>query len=130
MSAAETGARMARGKRGAGLPVRAKEGETSSFPEPMEACSGEEKRGGAEALELRDLHGLLEDHAPPWYTEEHHRRSKMGLRRGGEQGKVFLLLYELLEEYAPPWYTSEWQRRARLTVERLKSRKKVGKRPK
>lgn len=112
MSAAETGARMARGKRAAELRVRAEEG-----------------RRGTEALKLRELQGLLEDHAPPWYTEEHHRRSKMGLRRGGEQGKVFLMLYELVEEYAPPWYTSEWQRRARLTVERLKSQKKAGKRP-
>jgi hypothetical protein len=129
MSAAQSGARMAREKRGPELSVRAKEGKTSLLPEHVEARSGEGKRRGADAVELRDLYRLLEDYAPSWYTEEHHRRSKTGLGRGGEQGKVFLMLYELLEEYAPPWYTSEFQRRAGLTARRLKIRKKASKRP-
>jgi hypothetical protein len=129
MSAAQSGARMAREKRGRELSVRAKEGKTSLLSEQLEACSGEGKRPGADAIDLRDLYRLLEDYAPSWYTEEHHRRSKTGLGRAGEQGKVFLMLYDLLEEYAPPWYTSEFQTRAGLTARRLKSRKKAKKRP-
>jgi hypothetical protein len=29
---------------------------------------------------LSDLHSLLEEYAPAWYTEEHHRKAELALR--------------------------------------------------
>ena len=64
---------------------------------------------------------LLEDHAPGWYTGEHQRASKLGLRQGGHrQAEAFLMLYDLLEEYAPRWYPSELHHGAEMAAERLK----------
>lgn len=66
---------------------------------------------------LRDLDRLLEDHAPCWFTYEHHRRGELGLRKQGHsQAEAFQLLYDLLEEYAPPWYPRELHREARLAA--------------
>jgi len=33
---------------------------------------------------LSDLHNLLEEYAPAWYTEEHHRKAESALRASGE----------------------------------------------
>jgi hypothetical protein len=33
---------------------------------------------------LSDLHNLLEEYAPAWYTEEHHRRAESALHRAKE----------------------------------------------
>lgn len=69
---------------------------------------------------LRDLHRLLEDHAPSWYTYEHHRKSELGLRQQGRrQAEAFLMLYNLLEQYAPRWYTREFHEEARSAAEHL-----------
>lgn len=76
---------------------------------------------------LGDLHRLLEDYAPRWYTYEHHRTSELALRQQGHQAEAFLTLYKLLEEHAPRWYTSELHREARLTAEHLM--KKLAGRP-
>jgi hypothetical protein len=35
---------------------------------------------------LRELFELLEDYAPMWYTEEHHRRAVAALIQGENQG--------------------------------------------
>lgn len=76
---------------------------------------------------LQDLHRLLEDYAPEWYTYEHHRRSVLGLRQQGHrQVEAFILLDNLLDEYAPRWYTSELRKEARLAAEHLE---KVAARP-
>ena len=70
---------------------------------------------------LRDLDRLLEDHAPHWFTYEHHRRGELGLRKEGHsQAQAFELLYDLLEEYAPLWYTRELHRGACVAAEGLK----------
>ena len=69
---------------------------------------------------LADLHRLLEDYAPRWYTYEHHRRSELALRPPGHrQAEAFLMLYNLLEEYAPRWYPSELHQEARSAAEHL-----------
>jgi hypothetical protein len=70
---------------------------------------------------LRDLHFLLEQHAPPWYTEEHHQRGELGLRQGGPaQVDALLKLFHLLEEYAPAWYTEEHHKNAELALQLVK----------
>ena len=33
---------------------------------------------------LSDLHNLLEEYAPAWYTEEHHRKAESALHWGKE----------------------------------------------
>lgn len=33
---------------------------------------------------LSDLHNLLEEYAPSWYTEEHHRKAASALQPGKE----------------------------------------------
>jgi len=33
---------------------------------------------------LSDLHNLLEEYAPAWYTEEHHRKAESALRASRE----------------------------------------------
>ena len=33
---------------------------------------------------LSDLHSLLEEYAPGWYTEEHHRKAELALHAGKE----------------------------------------------
>ena len=69
---------------------------------------------------LRDLHRLLEDYAPRWYTYEHHRKSEIAFGpQGQRQAEAFLMLYNLLEEHAPRWYASELHRKARSAAERL-----------
>ena len=69
---------------------------------------------------LGDLHRLLEDYAPRWYTYEHHRRSELAFgQQGHRQAEAFLMLYNLLEEHAPRWYTSELHRKARSAAEHL-----------
>lgn len=74
---------------------------------------------------LQNLHRLLEDHAPQWYTYEHHRKSEVGLQREGqEQAEAFLMLYDLLEEYAPRWYSRELRKRTKLTFKHLKNVKR------
>ena len=67
------------------------------------------------------MHRLLEDHAPGWYTGEHHRASKLGVGQAGySQAEAFLMLYDLLEEYAPRWYPSELRHGAELAAQQLK----------
>ena len=42
------------------------------------------EHGSAEVLKLREalkmLYDLLEDYAPPWYTEEYHAKAQAALR--------------------------------------------------
>ncbi len=94
--------------------------EGSLFRAELDACA----RGGRPrknlVVVLRDLHRLLEDYAPRWYTYEHHRRSELALRQPGHrQAEAFLMLYNLLEEYAPQWYPSELHQEARSAAEHL-----------
>ena len=102
-------------------------GEQSLFrPELDTSARGGQRRNNLTVV-LQDLHRLLEDYAPRWYTYEHHRRSELGLRQPGpRQAEAFLMLYNLLEEYAPRWYTNELREEARLAAEHLK---KVAARP-
>ena len=70
------------------------------------------------ALALRDLHGLLENYAPRWYTDEHRELAERGLRQAGRGlRKALSALYALLEEYAPTWYTEEQEKSAQLALE-------------
>jgi hypothetical protein len=85
------------------------------------ASTRRDKSGNRLFAALQNLHRLLEDHAPQWYTYEHHRKSELGLRREGrEQAEAFLMLYDLLEEYAPRWYPRELRKRTKRTVKHLK----------
>lgn len=97
--------------------------ELSLLPlQAPDACKQRDKRRNHLFAALQDLHRLLEDHAPQWYTYEHHRKSELGLRwEGQKQAAAFLMLYDLLEEYAPRWYSGELRKRTKLTFKRLKN---------
>jgi hypothetical protein len=57
------------------------------------------------AAALREIHGLLEDYAPTWYSEAHERRIVSALNGGGEPVAAVLTdMYTLLNDYAPAWY--------------------------
>lgn len=78
------------------------------------------REGNHLVVVLRALHRLLEDHAPEWYTYEHHRSGELGLRQdGARRAEGFLMLYDLLREYAPRWYPGELRNEAELAAERL-----------
>lgn len=48
---------------------------------PFEAPQGEVREQKPDPAEvLAELYGLLEDHAPAWYTLEHHQKAEMALR--------------------------------------------------
>lgn len=102
-------------------------GEASLFrPELDTSAQGDQRRNNLTVV-LQDLHRLLEDYAPRWYTYEHHRRSELSLRQQSHrQAAAFLMLYNLLEKYAPRWYTGELRMEARLAAEHLE---KVAARP-
>jgi hypothetical protein len=53
---------------------KAVSGHTS--PESRETPASQEK---ALVEALSDLHDLLEDYSPAWYTEEHHRKAESAL---------------------------------------------------
>ena len=94
--------------------------EGSLFRAKLDACV----RGGRPrknlVFVLRDLHRLLEDYAPRWYTYEHHRRSEFAFGQPGHgQAEAFLMLFNLLEEYAPRWYPGELHEQARSAAEHL-----------
>jgi hypothetical protein len=58
------------------------------------------------AAALREIHSLLEDYAPTWYSEAHERRIINALNDGGEPVPAVLTdMYTLLNDYAPAWYT-------------------------
>lgn len=97
--------------------------ELSLLPlQAPDACMRRDKRKNQLFAALQTLYGLLEEHAPQWYTYEHHRKSAVGLQREGqEQAEAFLMLYNLLEEYAPQWYSREIRKRTKLTVKGLKN---------
>ena len=94
--------------------------EMSLFRAELDRSAREEKPRNNVVVVLRDLHRLLEDYAPRWYTYEHHRRGELAFRQQAHrQAEAFLMLYNLLEEYAPRWYTSELHRKARSAAEHL-----------
>ena len=94
--------------------------EAGLFRAELDASArGDQPRNNLVAV-LGDLHRLLEDYAPRWYTYEHHRRSELAFRQQGRrQAEAFLMLYNLLEEHAPRWYTSELHREARSAAKHL-----------
>jgi len=63
------------------------------------------QKSGELAAALREVHGLLEDYAPTWYSEAHQRRIVSSLNGGGEPVAAVLTdMYTLLNDYAPTWY--------------------------
>lgn len=98
------------------------QGDVSPFRQHRDKRLQGDREASRLVVALRDLHHLLEDYAPQWYTLEHHQRIELGLREGDqEQADAFLMLYDLLEEYAPPWYTPEHQERAKSALQDLKN---------
>jgi hypothetical protein len=94
--------------------------EASLFRAELDACARRDQPRNNLVVVLRDLHRLLQDYAPRWYTYEHHRRSELALRQPGpRQTEAFLMLYNLLEEYAPRWYPSELHQEARSAAEHV-----------
>lgn len=86
----------------------------------LDRSAREDQPGNDLVVVLGDLHRLLEDYAPRWYTYEHHRTSELAFgQQGHKQAEAFLVLYNLLEEHAPRWYTSELHREARSAAEHL-----------
>ena len=99
----------------------------SLWPAELDACARRDQPRNHLIVALQDLHRVLEDHAPGWYTYEHHRRGELALRQEGHrQAEAFLTLYNLVEEYAPRWYTDELRAEARLAAQGLE---KVAGRP-
>jgi hypothetical protein len=63
------------------------------------------------ATALREIHGLLLDYAPTWFTEADERRIVNALSDGGEQVAAVLTdMYTLLNAYAPAWYPKKTAR--------------------
>ena len=58
---------------------------------------------------LMELCALLDEYAPPWYTEKQRDRALAALQVPTEG---LLELVALLEEYAPSWYTEKQRDRA------------------
>lgn len=75
------------------------------------------------AAALREIHVLLQDYAPTWYTEAHERRIVNALSGGEEQVAAVLTdMYKLLNEYAPAWYpkkTTRFRSRRQRQAKRL-----------
>ena len=62
-----------------------KRGEASLFRAELgTSARGDQHRNNLTVV-LQDLHGLLEDYAPGWYTYEHHQRSELVLRQQGHR---------------------------------------------
>lgn len=95
-------------------------GEASCFRPELDSSSRGGQRANHLTVVLQDLHRLLEDYAPRWYTYEHHRRgSSLCDSKVTAQAEALVMLYSLLEEYAPPWYASDLREEARLAAENL-----------
>jgi hypothetical protein len=76
------------------------------------------------AATLREIHGLLVNYAPRWYSEAHERRIVKALSGGGEHVAAVLMdMHKLLNEYAPAWYTKKEHERARQVLGLMKKRK-------
>ena len=69
-------------------------------------------QGDALTMVIQEMFTLLEDYAPTWYTEEHHRRVTTALQQRVKLADALLDLYRLLEDYGPAWYSEELHRKA------------------
>jgi hypothetical protein len=82
---------------------------------------GSKRSGSRVSQTLEKLYRLLEEHAPPWYTLEHHRKIETAFGEGpAAVAKALIEVVELLEEYAPVWYTQRSHQEAQLALHALK----------
>jgi hypothetical protein len=108
------------------LSSRANHNQVSAFRQRMATASSMELAATKAAEALAELHNLLEEHAPLWYTRRHHERAESALRNGRPGvGQVLIELYHLLEGYAPRWYKQEHHQRAESALRPLKGLKKA-----
>ena len=63
---------------------------------------------------LNELHDLLKEYAPVWFTKRHDDRINSALRDSGTSLADSLHeIFRLLEEYAPTWYQPEHREKAK-----------------
>jgi len=75
------------------------------------------------AAALREIHGLLGNYAPTWYTEAHERRIVNALSGAGERVVAVLTdMFKLLNDYAPGWYTKKEYERVKQVLGLMKKR--------
>jgi hypothetical protein len=106
------------------LSSRANHNQVAGFRQRVSTASTMELAAAKAADTLEELHNLLEEHAPSWYTRRHHKRAESALR-DGRVGQALIELYHLLEGYAPCWYKQEHHKRAESALRQLKGLKKA-----
>jgi hypothetical protein len=105
---------------------RANHNRATGFRQRAATASAMELATAKAADALAELHNLLEENAPLWYTRQHHERAESALRDGrAGVGQVLIDLYHLLEGYAPRWYKQEHHKRAESALRQLKGLKKA-----
>jgi hypothetical protein len=105
---------------------RANHTQVTGFRQRVATASALELATAKAADALAELHNLLEENAPLWYTRRHHARAESALREGPTAvGQVLIELYHLLERYAPRWYKKEHHKRAESALRQLKSLEKA-----
>lgn len=63
---------------------------------------------------LNELHNLLKEYAPVWFTKRHDDRINFALRDSDTSLADSLHeIFHLLEEYAPAWYQPEHREKAK-----------------
>lgn len=103
------------------LPSCADDDSANHFHDPSSDTDSSGELPPAYAIEtLSELHCLLREYAPVWFTKRHDDRINSALRDSGTSLRESLHeIFHLLEEYAPAWYQPEHHEKAKSALRLL-----------
>lgn len=103
------------------VPSCADNDSNNDFHDPQSETNSTSELPEARAMAtLNDLHCLLKEYAPVWFTKRHEDRIHSALLYGGTSlADTLHEIFRILEEYAPAWYQPEHHEKAKSALRLL-----------